>query len=69
MEKSGFQWKNENVGRRPPSIIPLLTGCIQALRSHFTALVACLDDAELPVRVQAALALTEMVTQHESGAH
>ncbi|KAL6303891.1 ARM repeat-containing protein [Sparassis latifolia] len=36
------------------------------LRSHFTALAACLDDAELPVRVQAVLALTEMVTVHES---
>ncbi|PSR70855.1 hypothetical protein PHLCEN_2v13296 [Hermanssonia centrifuga] len=36
------------------------------LRSHFTAVAACLDDPELPVRVQAALALTEMVTLHES---
>ncbi|GJE91719.1 ARM repeat-containing protein [Phanerochaete sordida] len=38
----------------------------QNLRSHFTALAACLDDPELPVRVHAALALTEMVTNHES---
>ncbi|KAH9949788.1 armadillo-type protein [Amylocystis lapponica] len=36
------------------------------LRQHFTAVAACLDDPELPVRVQAALALTEMVTVHES---
>ena len=31
-------------------------------------MTACLDDAELPVRVQAALALTEMVVVHDSGA-
>ncbi|KAJ3557178.1 hypothetical protein NM688_g1613 [Phlebia brevispora] len=49
IEKSGFQWKNQD-----------------SLRNHFTALATCLDDHELPVRVQAALALTEMVTQHDS---
>ena len=38
----------------------------QILHSHFRALIACLNDPELPVRVQAALALTEMVTQHEA---
>lgn len=38
----------------------------QNLRSHFTGVAACLDDPELPVRVHAALALTEMVTNHES---
>ena len=37
------------------------------MRSHFTSLAACLEDAELPVRVQAALALTEMITQHDYG--
>ncbi|KAI0772164.1 ARM repeat-containing protein [Irpex lacteus] len=36
------------------------------LRAAFTAVAACLDDAELPVRVQAALTLTEMVVVHES---
>ena len=42
--------------------------CVQqVLRAHFTALTVCLDDAELPVRVQASLALTEMVIHHETG--
>ncbi|KAI0688708.1 ARM repeat-containing protein [Cytidiella melzeri] len=36
------------------------------LRAAFTAVTACLDDAELPVRVQAALTLAEMVVVHES---
>lgn len=27
----------------------------------------CLDDPELPVRIQAALALTELITSHDSG--
>ncbi|KIP02790.1 hypothetical protein PHLGIDRAFT_95597 [Phlebiopsis gigantea 11061_1 CR5-6] len=38
----------------------------QHLRAHFTAVATCLDDPELPVRVHAALALTEMVTNHET---
>lgn len=37
------------------------------MNNHFRAVAACLDDPELPVRVQAALALTEMITSHESG--
>ncbi|KAI0786127.1 ARM repeat-containing protein [Abortiporus biennis] len=36
------------------------------LSAHFHAVAKLLDDAELPVRIQAALALTEMVTVHES---
>ncbi|KZT09181.1 ARM repeat-containing protein [Laetiporus sulphureus 93-53] len=38
----------------------------QILSQHFTAIASCLDDPELPVRVQACLALTEMVVCHES---
>lgn len=37
------------------------------LSRHFTAVAACLDDPELPVRIQASLALTEMITVHPSG--
>ncbi|KAJ7274060.1 armadillo-type protein [Mycena rebaudengoi] len=36
------------------------------LSTHFRAVAAALDDPELPVRVQAALALTEMVILHDS---
>ncbi|KAI0337442.1 ARM repeat-containing protein [Trametopsis cervina] len=36
------------------------------LRAAFQSVTTCLDDAELPVRVQAALAVTEMVTMHQS---
>ncbi|KIK08065.1 hypothetical protein K443DRAFT_672947 [Laccaria amethystina LaAM-08-1] len=35
------------------------------LNIHFRAVAAALDDPELPVRVQAALALTELVVLHE----
>ncbi|EMD40235.1 hypothetical protein CERSUDRAFT_112428 [Gelatoporia subvermispora B] len=38
----------------------------QNLNAHFTAAAACLDDPELPVRVQASLALTELVQVHDS---
>jgi hypothetical protein len=37
------------------------------LNIHFRAVAAALDDPELPVRVQAALALTELVVLHEDG--
>ncbi|KAI0769096.1 ARM repeat-containing protein [Trametes elegans] len=37
----------------------------QHLHQHFTAIAATIDDAELPVRVHACLALTEMVTDSE----
>ncbi|KII90665.1 hypothetical protein PLICRDRAFT_52383 [Plicaturopsis crispa FD-325 SS-3] len=36
------------------------------LDAHFRAVANALDDPEMPVRVQAALALTEMITVHES---
>ncbi|ETW81490.1 hypothetical protein HETIRDRAFT_125032 [Heterobasidion irregulare TC 32-1] len=35
------------------------------MNAHFRAVAAVMDDPELPVRVQSALALTEMVTTHE----
>ncbi|OSX56395.1 hypothetical protein POSPLADRAFT_1068094 [Postia placenta MAD-698-R-SB12] len=38
----------------------------EVLSRHFTAVAACLDDPELPVRIQASLALTEMITVHPS---
>lgn len=34
---------------------------------HSNAIATALDDPELPVRVQAVLALTHMVTAYESG--
>ncbi|KZT65852.1 ARM repeat-containing protein [Daedalea quercina L-15889] len=34
------------------------------LGQHFTAVSSCLDDPELPVRIQACLALTEMIIFH-----
>ena len=37
------------------------------MNAHFRAVAAVMDDPELPVRVQSALALTEMVTTHEQG--
>ncbi|TFK52379.1 ARM repeat-containing protein [Heliocybe sulcata] len=36
------------------------------LNNHSRAVAAALEDPELPVRVQAALALTEMITSHQS---
>ncbi|EIM81399.1 ARM repeat-containing protein [Stereum hirsutum FP-91666 SS1] len=36
------------------------------LINHFRAVCVCLDDPELPVRIQAALALTELITSHDS---
>lgn len=36
---------------------------------NFRAVAAALDDPEFPVRVQAALALTEMIIFYESGEH
>jgi len=38
----------------------------QALEPHFRAVVAALEGGDLPTRVQAAIALSEMVNQHES---
>ncbi|PCH39811.1 ARM repeat-containing protein [Wolfiporia cocos MD-104 SS10] len=38
----------------------------QVLSQHFTAVAALIDDSELPVRIQACMALTEMVTVHDS---
>ncbi|KAH9851744.1 ARM repeat-containing protein [Lenzites betulinus] len=38
----------------------------QHLSQHFTAVAAAIDDPELPVRVHACLALTEMVTDSET---
>jgi len=40
----------------------------QNLELHFKFVVASLDDPELPVRVQAALTLTELVLVYEEGA-
>ena len=40
---------------------------LQHLNASFRAVAAALDDPELPVRVNAALAITELVTAHEAG--
>jgi hypothetical protein len=37
------------------------------LTNHSRAVALALDDRELPVRVQAALAITELVVVHDSG--
>ena len=68
IEKSGLQWSSEEVRCAAGVLQHSLIRHVQHLRSHFTAVAACLDDPELPVRVHAALALTEMVTNHETGA-
>ena len=44
----------------------LISDLPQSLSKVFRAVAAGLDDAELPVRVHAALTLTEMVSSHES---
>lgn len=41
---------------------------ITAPERQFRAVTAALDDQELPVRMQAALTLTEMVVLYDSGA-
>jgi hypothetical protein len=40
---------------------------LQSLNRHFTAVASALNDTELPVRVHAALALTEILENHEKG--
>jgi hypothetical protein len=40
----------------------------QKLEIHFKAVVQSLDDSDLPVRIQAALTLTEMILVHDEGA-
>lgn len=39
------------------------------MNAHFAAVATALDDPELPVRVHASLALTELIIAHESGAY
>jgi len=39
----------------------------EILSKHFQAAFRALDDDEFPVKVQAALALTEMIIAHDSG--
>ena len=41
--------------------------CDQNINELFRSVATATDDSELPVRIQAILALTEMVTAHESG--
>lgn len=40
---------------------------LKNLSVNFRAVAAALDDPEFPVRVNAALALTELVLAHDSG--
>jgi len=42
-------------------------GLPQSMNAHFRAVANALDDPELPVRAHAAMALTAMITVHESG--
>lgn len=67
--KHGLAWSNKAV--RVSSFWKVeadVIGMEQNLEHHFTIVVSSLDDPELPVRVQAALALTELVLVHEEGA-
>jgi hypothetical protein len=73
VDKAGITWSNEEVRNHPSffnkyRVRLTLVIIIQNLNLHFRAVAAASDDPEFPVRVQAALALTEMVIAHESGA-
>jgi hypothetical protein len=61
-------WSNEEVRsfKRFFSIADICISITQNLISLFRAVATSLDDPEFPVRVQAALALTEMVQVHDS---
>jgi len=71
VEKCGIRWTSEEVTSitTPYLIFVALTPLFdQNVSQHFAAIATAMDDPELPVRVQAVLALTEMVTVHDSGA-
>lgn len=67
--KAGLTWSNKQVsGDGFLCVSCLLIGSFQKdLEDHYRVTFAALDHPELPVRVQAALALTEMVLVHEEG--
>ena len=52
------------VGRLAASSCRLIG--LQNLHLHFTAVAAAMSDEELPVKVHAILALTQMIIIHES---
>lgn len=63
-----MKWSSEEVQPLAHNYDMLLTdSVVQVLGQHFTAVSACLDDPELPVRIQACMALTEMIIVHETG--
>ena len=70
--KSGIEWSNEEVC---VFFLFFLIVCAdelgpkQNLNINFRHVAAALDDAEFPVRVNAALALTELVLANESGGY
>ena len=66
--KHGLMWSNKAVRISPFWKVEAdVAGMEQNLEHHFTIVVSSLDDPELPVRVQAALTLTELVLVHEEG--
>jgi len=66
--KHGLTWSNKAVCISSFWKVEAdVAGMEQNLEHHFTIIVSSLDDPELPVRVQAALALTELVLVHEEG--
>jgi len=67
--KSGIEWSNPEVSVPFSSRNKLCADELaeQNLDINFRHVAAALDDAEFPVRVNAALALTELVLAHESG--
>lgn len=69
MEKSGIEWSKEEVisGLKVFTNLPTDMPCDQNINELFRSVATATDDSELPVRIQAILALTEMVTAHESG--
>jgi importin-7 len=66
MEKTGVKWSSEEVTPTALDLVPPLTPCTKNLNTHFSAVAAALDDPELPVKVHAILALTQMVVSHDS---
>ena len=67
VEKVGVKWSNEQVcGTMRYAMGTHRLTFPQNLLHHFTAVAAAMSDDELPVKVHAILALTQMIIVHES---
>jgi importin-7 len=65
VERVGVKWTDDQVCRTTRHG-ELSANPLQNLRHHFTAVAAAMSDEELPVKVHSILALTQMITAHES---